>query len=55
MIRIIGKLPATVTVACSGGIDSMTVVDFLLKGRRRVHLAYFDHDTPHSKNALDQN
>jgi tRNA(Ile)-lysidine synthase len=53
MIRIIGKLPSTVTVACSGGIDSMTIVDFLLKGRRKVHLAYFDHDTPHSKNALE--
>ena len=51
MIRIIGKIPPVVTVACSGGIDSMTVVDFLLKGRRKVHLAYFNHDTPHSKEA----
>ena len=52
MIRIIGKIPARVTVACSGGVDSMTIVDFLLKGRRKVELAYFDHDTPHSKDAL---
>ena len=51
MIRIIGKIPKTVTVACSGGIDSMVFTDFLIKGRRGVELAYFDHDTFHSKKA----
>jgi len=51
MIRIIGKIPQRVTVACSGGIDSMSIVNFLLEGRRKVHLAYFNHDTPHSRAA----
>lgn len=51
MIRIIGKIPNAVTVACSGGIDSMAVVHFLLQGRRRVNLAYFNHDTQHSHKA----
>ena len=51
MIRIIGKIPNKVVVACSGGIDSMVVVDFLLKGKRDVKLAYFNHDTFHSKKA----
>ena len=51
MIRIIGKIPLTVTVACSGGIDSMVFVDFLLKGKRKVNLAYFNHDTQHSHKA----
>lgn len=51
MIRIIGKIPPTVTVACSGGIDSMVVVNFLLQGRRKVRLAYFNHDTQHSYKA----
>jgi tRNA(Ile)-lysidine synthase len=51
MIRIIGKIPNRVTVACSGGIDSMSVVNFLLEGRRKVHLAYFNHDTAHSREA----
>jgi len=51
MIRIIGKIPQRVTVACSGGIDSMSVVNFLLDGKRKVQLAYFNHDTPHSKEA----
>ena len=51
MIRIIGKIPHRVIVACSGGIDSMAFVHFLLQGKRKVQLAYFNHDTPHSKNA----
>ena len=51
MIRIIGKIPRRVTVACSGGVDSMAIVNFLLEGKRKVQLAYFNHDTPHSKEA----
>ena len=53
MIRIVDKIPHNVTVACSGGIDSMVVVDFLLKGKRKVKLAYFNHDTFHSQKAQD--
>ena len=53
MIRIIGKIPTTVTVACSGGIDSMAVVHFLLQGRKKVNLAYFNHDTQHSHKAQE--
>lgn len=51
MIRIIGKIPQNVTVACSGGIDSMVFTHFLLQGRRKVNLAYFNHDTQHSQKA----
>lgn len=51
MIRIIGKIPPSVVIACSGGVDSMVVTDFLIKGRRDVKLAYFNHDTFHSKHA----
>lgn len=51
MIRIIKKIPNTLTVACSGGLDSMSVVDFLLKGKKKVNLAYFNHDTFHSVKA----
>ena len=53
MIRIIGKIPNTVTVACSGGIDSMAFVHFLLQGRRKINLAYFNHDTQHSHKAQE--
>ena len=45
MIRIIKKIPKKVTVACSGGIDSMVFVHFLLRGKKDVQLAYFNHDT----------
>jgi len=51
MIRIIGKIPPRVTVACSGGVDSIAIVNFLLEGRRKVDLAYFNHDTAHSRDA----
>ena len=51
MIRIIGKIPPKVTIACSGGIDSMVFTRFLLQGRREVELAYFNHDTKHGKDA----
>ena len=53
MIRILGKIPKNVTVACSGGVDSMAVVNFLLEGRRNVNLAYFNHDTQHSRKAQE--
>jgi len=53
MIRIIGKIPQTVTIACSGGIDSMVVVHFLMQGRRKINLAYFNHDTQHSHKAQE--
>ena len=53
MIRIIGKIPPTVTVACSGGIDSMVFVHFLMQGRRNIKLAYFNHDTRHSQKAQE--
>ncbi|HAI41093.1 MAG TPA: tRNA lysidine(34) synthetase TilS [Maribacter sp.] len=51
MIRIIDKIPKNVTIACSGGIDSMVFTHFLLQGKRKVKLAHFNHDTIHSKNA----
>jgi len=53
MIRIIGKIPSNVVIACSGGIDSMVATDFLIQGRRNVRLAYFNHDTSHSMQAQE--
>jgi tRNA(Ile)-lysidine synthase len=51
MIRIIGKIPSNVVVACSGGIDSMVASHFFCQGRRGVRLAYFNHDTSYSTEA----
>lgn len=44
MIRLCSKLPRTLTVALSGGIDSVFAVDFLSQ-RHNVSCAYFDHGT----------
>jgi tRNA(Ile)-lysidine synthase len=51
MIRILGKIPNTVTIACSGGIDSMAIANFLKEGKRKINLAFFNHDTIHSRDA----
>lgn len=48
MIRFLGELPRDITVACSGGIDSMVVLDFLRTGKRKVKVAYFNHGTDFS-------
>ena len=55
MIRIIKKIPNNVVIACSGGIDSMAFTHFLRQGKRKVKLAFFNHDTFHSKHAQSEN
>jgi len=52
MIRILGKIPNKVVVAFSGGVDSVAVADFLIRGRKHVELAFFDHGTITSEIAL---
>jgi tRNA(Ile)-lysidine synthase len=51
MIKFLGKLPHTCTVAFSGGVDSVAVADFLLNGKRDVSLAFFNHGTKMSDEA----
>jgi len=53
MIRIIKKIPHKVTIACSGGIDSMAFTHFLLQGKKQVELAYFNHDTAFARKSED--
>lgn len=50
MIKVISKLPAEVTVAFSGGVDSVAVVDFLSK-TRTVTCAFYHHGTTSSEEA----
>tara|TARA_R110002060_G_scaffold73992_2_gene83049 strand:+ start:188 stop:781 length:594 start_codon:yes stop_codon:yes gene_type:complete len=49
MIRLLGKVPDHVYLACSGGADSMAALDFLNNGRRNVTVAHFNHSTAHSE------
>lgn len=46
MIKLQGKLPRDVVLACSGGVDSMAVLDFLRRSHR-VTVAHFNHLTDH--------
>jgi len=45
MLKVLGKLPRDLTVAVSGGPDSMAILDFL-SNNHNVTAAYFDHGTP---------
>ena len=51
MIKLTCKIPSKVVLACSGGKDSMSALEFLVRGRRDVTAAYFNHDTPHGDEA----
>lgn len=44
MIKVQGKLPREVVVACSGGVDSIVIAKFLSRNHN-VTLAYFNHQT----------
>ena len=48
MIKILGKIPkGEFGLACSGGVDSMAIANFLLKGGYGPHILYFNHNTEH--------
>jgi len=51
MIRVLNKIPKNVGIACSGGVDSMAILDFLLNGRYSPHVLYFNHNTDHGNDA----
>jgi tRNA(Ile)-lysidine synthase len=51
MIKIIGTIPTRVTIACSGGLDSMALLSFLLRTRRKITVVHFNHGTEHGKEA----
>lgn len=56
MFEILGKIPNEVGVGCSGGVDSLTIVHFLMQSRKRiVHIHYIWHhidDSPGSLKAV---
>ena len=51
MIRIIGDIPLEITIAASGGADSMAVLDFLRRGKRSVSVGHIDHGTIFGRHA----
>ena len=51
MIKVLGKIPDKVYVACSGGVDSMVAVDFIRRGKRDVIPLFFNHGDEESDKA----
>jgi len=52
MIKVLYPLPKQLTVAFSGGVDSVAVVDFLRK-KHDVTCAFFHHGTENSERAFE--
>ena len=44
-MKILGSINSSCYIGCSGGRDSMSLLTFLLKGRRNVEILYFNHGT----------
>lgn len=51
MIKVQGKLPKKLTVACSGGVDSIAALDFLHR-KHDVDALFIHHHTPDSINGF---
>ena len=50
-INILGEIPREVAVACSGGVDSMAVLNFLRNSDRDIHVINFNHGTEYGGRA----
>ena len=50
-IEYLGNLSRRCYLACSGGPDSMAILDFLRKGNREVTVLHFNHGTEHGNQA----
>ena len=52
MIKVLNGVPkGDFGLACSGGVDSMAILDFLINGRYNPHVLYFNHNTEHGHEA----
>jgi len=52
MIRVLKNIPkGDFGLACSGGVDSMAVANFLLNGGYSPNIIYFNHNTKHGDEA----
>ena len=51
MIKLCHEIPKSVTVAVSGGPDSMALLDFCVRGKRNVSVLNFHHGTDFSETA----
>jgi len=52
MINLLFPLPKTLTIALSGGVDSVAITDFLSR-KHNISCAFFHHDTDNSERAFN--
>lgn len=53
MIRLVGRIPNSFFLACSGGVDSMVALDFFINGKYKPTVLNFDHDTEFGNKAKE--
>ena len=51
MFSLLTEIPNDCYLACSGGIDSMFALDFLLNARKSPSIIHFNHGTAHAIDA----
>ena len=52
MIKLLGKIPQKISIAVSGGRDSMAALSFLTNNtNRKLQVLYFNHGTEHGHHA----
>jgi tRNA(Ile)-lysidine synthase len=52
MIKLLAKVPKTIYLGLSGGVDSVGAYTFLSNSKRNIIPVFFDHGTETSKQAL---
>lgn len=52
-MKLLTKIPSNCYIACSGGIDSMVLLDFVLNARDSVKVIHINHVTEHAIAAED--
>lgn len=53
MIKILGNIPDKFIIACSGGPDSMSMVDFFHKGKKDFFICFVHHNTEASEKGMN--
>lgn len=52
MFHLLQKIPQKISIAVSGGIDSMAVLDFVSRNsKRHIEIVHINHGTEHGKDA----
>lgn len=53
MLNLLCKIPNNCYVACSGGVDSMVLCNFLLSSKKKFTIVHIHHGTEHANDAYE--